>query len=772
LTDSRGSSTSLRRLRGWLFDFYPSGSGKMTVWVIAENGERVKLQDRFRPKIYVSGTISDLHVLEELLLTCESVAGWRYVEKYADFMENKRSKVLELTVTDCGHVHRLISQLLRFKECQRLSFHNVDVPIVQAYLYNRNIFPLAFAEATALNSRLSYTLLDSVEDVDYRLPPLRVMSLQAEVAAERAVHSFNDPIGSITLKWDGGSETFGQGDEDERILRMVEAVRQKDPDIILTERGDAFLFPYLAHRALVNHVLDKLLLGRDDVPLEAEKRRGKTFFSYGRVYYRASTHRLYGRIHVDEANTFIYSACGLDGLIEVSRTCRVPLHKAARASIGSIMSSLQLYQATRDNILIPWKRREREALKSARDLLVADRGGFIFEPKLGIHDDVAEVDFSSMYPTLMANKNISAETVLCKCCTKSKIRVPELEYNVCEKRDAIVPRTLRMILGKRDAYKRLRDETEDAEWRRVYDRRQNALKWILVTCFGYLGYRNARFGKVDAHIAICAFARDALLKTAHLAEEKGFEVVHGIVDSLWLKKRQASPKEYAELCEAVHKHVGVQLKVEGRYRWIVFLPSRTHPEVPVLNRYYGVFESGEIKMRGIEAVKTDTPRFISCAQQEMIKVLAEATSSTAFLEKIPESIEVLRGYAEKLKRGDLDVEDLIIAKRLSTHPDSYTHDVFQAIAAKQLVKEGMEASAGQTVRYLITDAGNKRPNKRVKAAELIDADTHFDAEEYLNMLILAATDILSPFEYTEELLKDRVVYGEKQAALKPFLKAK
>jgi DNA polymerase elongation subunit (family B) len=362
--------------------------------------------------------------------------------------------------------------------------------------------------------------------------------------------------------------------------------------------------------------------------------------------------------------------------------------------------------------------------------------------------------------------------VLCKCCTKSKIRVPELEYNVCEKRDAIVPRTLRMILGKRDAYKRLRDETEDAEWRRVYDRRQNALKWILVTCFGYLGYRNARFGKVDAHIAICAFARDALLKTAHLAEERGFEVVHGIVDSLWLKKRQASPKEYAELCEAVHKHVGVQLKVEGRYRWIVFLPSRTHPEVPVLNRYYGVFESGEIKMRGIEAVKTDTPRFISSAQQEMIKVLAEATSSTAFLEKIPESIEVLRGYAEKLKRGDLDVEDLIIAKRLSMHPDSYTHDVFQAIAAKQLVKEGMEVSAGQTVRYLITDAGNKRPNKRVKAAELIDADTHFDAEEYLNMLILAATDILSPFGYTEELLKDRVVYGEKQAALKPFLKAK
>jgi len=741
----------------------------MTVWIITENGERVRLTDKFQPKIYVSGKISELLTLTTKLADSKSVAGWRYVEKYADFMENKKSKVLEITTTDCRRIPYFARKLLRLGGYQKFQLHNVDVPEAQAYLYDRDIFPLAFVVVTVQGDRLAYWLQDSVESVDYKIPPLRLMRMTVEIAAKGAVPSFNDPIKSIALETNGKSAVIDGGEESEKILKMVEAVREEDPDIIFTGGGDSFLLPYLAHRALLNDVIGKLILGREGVPLRAKKKHGVTFFSYGRVYFKAPMRRLYGRIHIDEENAFIYSACGLNGLIEVSRTCRVPLHRAARASIGTIMSSLQLYQATKDDILIPWKKREPEAFKSAWELLVADRGGFIFEPKLGIHDEVAEVDFSSMYPTLMAKRNISAETVLCKCCPNSELRVPELGYNVCKKREGIVPKTLRMVLKKRDTYKRMRGEAEDQKLRQVYDDRQGALKWILVTSFGYLGYKNARFGKVDAHIAVCAFARDVLLKTVRMAEERGFEIVHGIVDSLWLKKEGASPREYVELCEAVSREIGVQLNVEGRYRWIVFLPSRVHVEVPVLNRYYGVFESGKIKVRGIEAVRRDIPPFVKRAQMDMIRILAKASNSEAFMKRIPESVEVFGGYVEKLKKKDVDVRDLIISKQLSMHPDRYAHDVFQAIAAKQLIKEGIEVSAGQTIRYLITDAENKRASKRVKAAELINPETRFDAEKYVDMLILAGANVLSPFGYTEDALKDQIVYGEKQTMLEPVL---
>jgi DNA polymerase elongation subunit (family B) len=429
------------------------------------------------------------------------------------------------------------------------------------------------------------------------------------------------------------------------------------------------------------------------------------------------------------------------------------------------MSSLQLYQATKDDILIPWKKRVPETFKSAWELLVADRGGFIFEPKVGIHDCVGEIDFASMYPTLMATRNISAETVLCGCCPDSRLRVPELGYNICEKRVGIVPKVLRLILKKRANYKRLRNQAKDLKLKRVYNRRQNALKWILVTCFGYLGYKNARFGKVDAHIAVCAFARDALLRTAQLAEDRGFEIVHGIVDSLWLKKPGASAKEYIDLCKEIKREIGVPVGFEGRYRWVVFLPSKTHVGVPVLNRYYGVFENGKIKMRGIEARRRDTPNFIRNAQIDMIRVLARAHDPKEFLSRIPQALKVLKDYAEKLINREISPEDLLIAKQLSMDPHDYVHSVFQAIAAMQLIREGLDISAGQTIRYLIIDASNPKPDRRVRVAELIDDKTKYDVRKYLELLVEAGVNILSLFSYSYEKVQRLVVTNQRQLVL-------
>jgi DNA polymerase elongation subunit (family B) len=93
---------------------------------------------------------------------------------------------------------------------------------------------------------------------------------------------------------------------------------------------------------------------------------------------------------------------------------------------------------------------------------------------------------------------------------------------------------------------------------------------------------------------------------------------------------------------------------------------------------------------------------------------------------------------------------------------------FQAIAAKQLMKAGVEVSAGQMVRYVITDAQNKAASRRVKAAELMDDGRCVDTEKYVEMLILAGANILSPFGYTEKGLKDRLVHGEKQMILVPM----
>lgn len=737
----------------------------MTVWIIAENGERVKLVDEFTHRIYVSGKFSDLTSLTEKVRDSRSVACWHFVKKYADFMEASKEKVLEIDISDYRRTSFFARKILRLGGYDKIRLHNVDVPISQAYLYEKDVFPLAHVMVVDSGNRLCYDILDSVESVDYDGPSFRSMWLNVDVKKEGVLQRLTDKMDSISLEFGKKTVVISEGNEEDKILELVETVREEDPDLIFTRGGDSFLFPYLAYRAFVNGVLDRFVLSREDVPLKAKKRLGRTFFSYGRVYHKAPMRRLYGRVHVDVNNTFIYAACGLDGLIEVSRTCRVPLHRAARASIGSIMSSLQLYTAWKDDILIPWKKREPESFKSAWELLVADRGGFVFEPKLGFHTDVVEVDFTSMFPMLMLTRNISAETVLCKCCPDSKLRVPELGYNICEKRRGIVPKTLDLLLRKRLKYKSLMVEAADETQRHAYNMRQAALKWILVTCFGYLGYRNARFGKVDAHIAVCAFARGALLKTARLAEEHGFEVIHGVVDSLWLKKSSVSPREVTEFCRDASKVVGVPLNVEGKYRWIVFLPSKVLNEVPVLNRYYGVFEDGRIKMRGIEARRRDTPSLIREAQIKMIKTLAKASNRKDFVARIPKALNVLKDYADKLVSRRVNIRELLVTRRLSKRLSDYRHEVLQAIAAKQLMKAGFDVYPGQTVQYLIVDSKSKKPDERVLAAQLIKPKAKYDLQKYLELLISAGDTLFRVFGYASGRIRDEVLHREKQLML-------
>jgi len=264
-------------------------------------------------------------------------------------------------------------------------------------------------------------------------------------------------------------------------------------------------------------------------------------------------------------------------------------------------------------------------------------------------------------------------------------------------------------------------------------------------CFGYLGFRASRFGRVEAYECVTAFSRRVLLDTKRVCEQRGFQVLHGIVDCVWLQKPGASVEDYIKVGDAIRDETGLDIEFEGRYRWIVFLPSKTHPNVPVLNRYYGVFDSGKIKVRGIETRRSDTPKFINDAQMDIIQVLAKARNSKEFIDKIPEALKTLMNHAKKLMEGKIPTTELLIAKRLSKNPRSYTHDVLNSIAAKQLIREGVEISAGQTIQYLITRCNSKSTIGRVQPAQLLSKNVHYDSQKYLKLLFSSAANILEPF---------------------------
>ncbi len=754
-------------VKGWILDAYPAGFGEVAVWLITESGARIRLTDRFEPKIYITGKKEDLQTLYGKFGCNSTVAASAFTYKYARPTDSEKTSVLEVTLRDCRKTAAFTKEVLRTGGYQRYEVHNCDLNGDRQYFFSRDIFPLAFGEIYPSPADLRYRLWDSVESVNYSVPPLRVLELDVDIKKSGKIVNSDDPIGKITLTQAGNQQVLDSGKEKDMLLQFVRVIKLLDPDLVVTKGGDSYLLKYLMHRAAINDVLDKFILSRDDVAFVPKSQQGKTYFSYGRTFYKAPSIRLFGRVHIDAANTFVMRDGGFDGLFEIARTCRMPLHTAARASIGTSMASLQFYQAIKDDVLIPRNKSIPETFKSAYELLVGDRGGFVYEPVVGLHGGVGEVDFSSMYPSLMVNNNISVETVLCRCCPNSKLRVPELNYHICEKRVGIVPKTLRLVLGKRFMYKRLKEHAKDPALKESYDRRQAALKWILVTCFGYMGYRNSKFGTIDGHIGVCAYGREALLKASHMAEEWGFVVLHGIVDSLWLKKPGATIQEYKDLCRAISHEVGVPLNFEGRYKWIAFLPSKMHPNIGVLNRYYGVMENGKIKVRGIEVRKRDTPKWIHDTQMQMIQVLVSANNAAEFYQKIPEALKVVKTARQKLLDGEVSVWDLMVTKHLSKDPKQYKQQVSQLIAAEQALKEGAVIHAGENICYLYTHADHKKSSRRVKAEAITDQTTNIDNKKYLQLLYDSAANLLSFAGYTDKTVREFIT-GHKHKNLTQY----
>ena len=87
-----------KRVKGWLFDVYPSAVGEVTVWVIGKNGARVKLKDEFQPKVYVSGKQDEIERLASGFYSNKLITSWKFAYKYAQPTDNEKSRVLEITL--------------------------------------------------------------------------------------------------------------------------------------------------------------------------------------------------------------------------------------------------------------------------------------------------------------------------------------------------------------------------------------------------------------------------------------------------------------------------------------------------------------------------------------------------------------------------------------------------------------------------------------------------------------------------------------------------
>jgi DNA polymerase elongation subunit (family B) len=216
---------------------------------------------------------------------------------------------------------------------------------------------------------------------------------------------------------------------------------------------------------------------------------------------------------------------------------------------------------------------------------------------------------------------------------------------------------------------------------------------------------------------------------------------------MWLRKPNATASEYEELCRTIEEQLHFPIAFEGCYKWIVFLNSRTDQRIPVLNRYYGIFQDGRLKVRGIDLRRHDTAGIVRRCQTDVLTTLLKANNSEEFMTLVPEALAVVRSYVHLIRTGTIPVEELVIEKRLSKNLNEYRNLVPQAIAAKHLAAEGGEVHAGQTVNYILTYDKSRITDNRALPTELMDEGRTFDSERYVDLLLSSIVNLLLPFGY-------------------------
>ncbi len=745
----------MKTIKAWLFDLYPTTEG-MTLWLIDEEGKKHCCRDRFVPSFYLHLRPHEIERVKALGRKYHLPISITRAQK-TELYTGEALEVLEVNVHQPTQLQQVVWTFERF--FPHFAFFNSDIPAAQMYLYHTRLFPLAYGEYTIdENGWLSGFLINDRPDaLEY---PCRQLTVMSGRNRHETVAPKYQRVLQFEISYDGSSYLLEQEDPVEALQTLNWHLQRCDPDVILTDWGDASLMPLL--RSLSEKFKIPLLFNRDpDVGYFTT--RESSYFTYGKIVHKDGAFELAGRWHLDAQNSFIMDESDFEGLFELARLTQIPVQHQARTTIGTGLSSMQLSWAYRNNILIPAKKREPEEFKPASTLLLSDRGGLIFQPIMGYHEDVAELDFASMYPSLMEMHNISPETVNCRCCHNRK--VPELGYTICEKKRGIVPETLKPILAKRAYYKRKKREATSPSERTKYDRRQNALKWMLVTCFGYLGYKNARYGKIEAHEAVNAFSREALLTAKEIAEVNGFTLIHGIVDCLWLKREGATEVDYEELCKKIKAAVGVDITLEGIYSWILFPASKMDPLTSVANRYVGWYRHGELKVRGIEVRRRDTPLFVKKVQAAALECFTDAQNIEEIRAAIPAILRTVDYYIHDLQEGRVNPLELVIRRQISQEPNAYVNESLNAVVAKAIEEAGIHLSPGEMIEYIILDHTGKKKLEKAKPLALYDLADGYDVEKYTELTLKAIETLLQPFGYDAQTLVE--LLGIKTAKKKP-----
>ena len=212
--------------------------------------------------------------------------------------------------------------------------------------------------------------------------------------------------------------------------------------------------------------------------------------------------------------------------LQLCSMLRWTISETCRSSSSQMVEQLLIIKSVDTNLIVPNKPNETQV--NARTMQTYE-GGFVKEPLPGLHEHIAVLDFRSLHPSIMISHNISPDTFNCghEECRRGKNVSPDGDW-FCEKRKGFLTAILEEILADRSKLKATvkKMDKSDPEYM-MLNGRQHALKILLNSHYGYLGYPRSRWYSREAARAITAWSRHYIQDVMHKGEENGFTLLYG-----------------------------------------------------------------------------------------------------------------------------------------------------------------------------------------------------------------------------------------------------
>ena len=374
------------------------------------------------------------------------------------------------------------------------------------------------------------------------------------------------------------------------------------------------------------------------------------------------------------------------GLIDLS------VHRSQLS--GMLMDALGMMTAAFDHFYLPKLHRAGYVAPNVKDLDTSEHaaGGYVMDPEPGIYNDVVVLDFKSLYPTIIQTFKIDPLARL----HPDNDTIETLNGYKFSGAEHILPDFIDELMEQRSIAKK----NNDAQL-------SQAIKILMNSFYGVMGSFGCRFYHPHLPTAITGTGHRLLLGSKDYLEGKGYEVVYGDTDSLFVQLKTNEGTNAAQngirIAEELNNYWNekisseyglvshLEIEFEKYYRKFIITPARGS-EAGAKKRYAGLVvenDNEKLEFVGMEFVRSDWTRLAKEFQVELY--------TKVFNDEDVE--EWIREIVKKVRAGEYD-EKLIYRKRLRKDVDDYIKNVPQHVKAARLLPE----SVG-TVYYVITKRG-------------------------------------------------------------------